>query len=190
RVVRRARPVAGLVRDDAWIATDLLRARGRAQKVRIVALLPHEHEVRGSHELRDEHAARRGTRKRIRRDAVPARVALAVFAFPDLLVDLGRDVLDHARVTELEVLPFHGPNGSDTARFRRKRVCDRLPASWYRGPRAGGRGPRSVPPLPRWRAVTREPAPRGAGPSRAAQHRGERGCRPSFTCKLIVFAPR
>ena len=54
RVVRRARPEAGVVGDDPRVASDLHRARGVAEQVRVVALLPDEHEMRRGHEDRDD----------------------------------------------------------------------------------------------------------------------------------------
>ena len=60
RVVRGARPEAVLVRDDARVAADLLRALRVPEQVRVVALLPDEDEMRGGHEVGDERAALAG----------------------------------------------------------------------------------------------------------------------------------
>ena len=87
-----------------------------AQQVRVVALLPDEHEVRRGHELGDERATGGGARKRIGAHAVPAGMLLAVVAGPDLLVYLGSGRLDDSRMPELELLPRHGPKGSYTRR--------------------------------------------------------------------------
>src|SRR5207237_10528762 len=51
RVVRRARPEGRLVRHDARVAPDLFRPARMTKQVRVVALLPHEDEMRGRHEL-------------------------------------------------------------------------------------------------------------------------------------------
>jgi hypothetical protein len=56
-----------------------------AQEVRVVALLPDEDQVRRGHELGDEGAAGRGTRKRVGGHAEPARVVLAALVDPQLL---------------------------------------------------------------------------------------------------------
>ena len=54
RVVGRAGAEARLVADDTRIPPDLLRALRMPEEVRVVAFLPHEHEVRRGHELGDE----------------------------------------------------------------------------------------------------------------------------------------
>ena len=72
RVVRRARPERRLVRDDPRVPADLLRALRVPEEVRVVALLPDEHEVGRGHEHGDERAALRGARERIGLHAEPA----------------------------------------------------------------------------------------------------------------------
>src|SRR4029077_16597605 len=84
-VVRGARTEPGLVRNHARIAPDLFRARGVAQQVRVVALLPDEHEVRRGHEVGHERAALGRTGKRIGADAEPAGVIVPVLPAPELL---------------------------------------------------------------------------------------------------------
>src|SRR4029079_4759107 len=90
------------------------RTGGVTKQIRVVALLPHEDEVRGGHEHGDEPAAGRRARKRVGGDAEPARVLLVVLAGPDLLGLVRDRLFDDACAPELEVLPFHGPNGSAT----------------------------------------------------------------------------
>src|SRR4029077_11927902 len=106
-VVRGARAEVGLVGDDARVPADFLRTPGVTQQVGIVTLLPHEHEVRRSHEFRNERAPGRRTRKWSGGDAVPPSVTLSLLAGPDLFVDLRPAVLHNAGPSDLEVLPFH-----------------------------------------------------------------------------------
>src|SRR4029079_8606298 len=93
RVVRRAGAEVDLVGDDPRVAADLLRALGVAQEVRVVLLLPDENEGRCRHERRHEEAAGCRAWERIRADADPADVLVAVLR-PELLGLLGDDVLD------------------------------------------------------------------------------------------------
>src|SRR5215213_126682 len=60
RVVGRARTERRFVRLDARVTADFLRALRMMEEVRIVALLPDEYEMRGSHEVGNERAAARG----------------------------------------------------------------------------------------------------------------------------------
>jgi hypothetical protein len=112
RIVRGAGAEARLVRDDAWVAADLLRTLCVTKEIRVVALLPHEHEMRSRHELGDEAAPGSGARKRIRAYAVPPFVRRIVVTRPQLFVDVRRDLFDDAGATEAELLPFHARNGS------------------------------------------------------------------------------
>src|SRR5919198_1618885 len=82
RVVRGAGAERRLVPDDARVAADLLRALRVPEKVRVVALLPHEDEVRGGHEVGDERAVLRGARERVGADAEPTGVVVAAFVRP------------------------------------------------------------------------------------------------------------
>src|SRR5207244_12642689 len=113
-VLGRARPECRLIRDDARVAPDLFRASGVAQQIRVVALLPDEHEVRCGHELRDERTPRSRAWEWISAYAIPPGVLLAVLAGPDLLVDLGPARLDDARAPEPPLLRLHARNASAT----------------------------------------------------------------------------
>src|SRR5213079_570477 len=84
RVVRGARAEVDLVGDDPRVAAYLLRTLRVAEEVRVVLLLPDEHEMRGGHERRHEEAAGRRTRERIGADAEPADVLMPVLG-PELL---------------------------------------------------------------------------------------------------------
>ena len=86
RVVGGTRPEAGLVPDDPRVPTYFLRTLCMPEQVRIVALLPDEHEVCRGHEVRDERAPFGRARERIRADAVPAAVVAVVVTGPQLLV--------------------------------------------------------------------------------------------------------
>src|SRR5829696_1387202 len=101
RVVRRARTEAPLVLHHSRVSPNLLRALRVAEEHGVVGLLPDEDEVDGGHELGDEVAAGRGTRKRVGRDAVPAAVVVAV-AGPELDFLAGPFQLD-----ELDAPGFH-----------------------------------------------------------------------------------
>src|SRR4029077_9244588 len=61
RVVRSTRAEPHLVRDYPRVEADLLRTLRVAEEVRVVLLLPDEHEVGRRHELRHEEAAGRRT---------------------------------------------------------------------------------------------------------------------------------
>ena len=77
RVVRRARPEArSRTRPSSDSGRPPSRA-GRAREIRVVTLLPHEHEMSGGHEDRDERAAVRRARERIGADAEPAIVIVS-----------------------------------------------------------------------------------------------------------------
>jgi hypothetical protein len=84
RVVRGARTERRLVLGDTRIASDLFRALRVPEEIRIVALHPHENEVCGGHEVRDERTALRGTRERISAHAEPAAVVVGVVFLPEL----------------------------------------------------------------------------------------------------------
>src|ERR1044072_7022871 len=84
RVVRGTRAEIDLVRDDPRVAANLFRPLGVPQQVRVVLLLPDEHEVRGGHERRDEGASGSRTWERIGADAEPADVLVAVLR-PELV---------------------------------------------------------------------------------------------------------
>src|SRR5439155_17947917 len=86
RVVGGTGAEGRLVADHPRVATDLLRALGMPQQVRIVTLFPDQHEMRSRHEVGDERAARRRTGKRVGAHAVPAAVVAAVVLAPELLV--------------------------------------------------------------------------------------------------------
>src|SRR5579864_33350 len=117
RVVRRARPEVEFVRDDARIPSDLFRAAGMTEQIRIVPLLPDEDEMRRRHELGDVGAARRWARERIGAYAVPAGVVAVLVAAPELLVLERLDFLGQPNAAAPHLLPLHGRNGS--ARLRR-----------------------------------------------------------------------
>src|SRR5215475_8089767 len=78
RVVRGARAEVGLVGNDPRVAADLHRALGMAEQVRVVALLPDEHEMGGGHEHGHEGAVGRRAGERIGADTEPADVLGAV----------------------------------------------------------------------------------------------------------------
>src|SRR6185436_2179401 len=86
RVVRGARAERGLVRDDARVAADGLRAACMPEEVRVVALLPDEDQVRSGHVLGDKRAPVGRAREGVRRDAVPPGVVLVGVVGPELLV--------------------------------------------------------------------------------------------------------
>src|SRR6185437_2849841 len=98
--------------DDPRVATDFLCALCMPQEIRVVAFLPHEHEMRGRHALGDKTATLSGTGERIGAHAVPAGMRVVVVTCPQLLVDVGIDVLDDACASEVELLPFRARNGS------------------------------------------------------------------------------
>ena len=100
RVVRRARPERALVGDGPRIPADLLGALGVAQQVRVVALLPHEDEVCGGHELCDELAPRRRARKRVGGDAEPAGVVGVGVVGPELFLFEELLLLEQLRIVE------------------------------------------------------------------------------------------
>src|SRR4051794_20284704 len=112
RVVRGARAEVDLVRDDVRVAADLLRALRVTEKVRVVLLLPDEHEMRGRHERRNEETAGRRTGERIGADADPPDVLLAVLG-PELFALLGNR-LAHSGSAGVDLLPPHLRKGSDT----------------------------------------------------------------------------
>jgi predicted acylesterase/phospholipase RssA len=95
RVVRGARAEARLVADDPWVSPHFLRALCVPEEVRVVALLPDEHEVCGGHEVGDEGAAFGGAGERIRANAEPAAVLPVVVTLPQLLVELEIGVREH-----------------------------------------------------------------------------------------------
>src|SRR5581483_1550862 len=85
-VVRGARAEGRLVDDDARVAADLLGALRVPEQVGVVALLPHEHEVRRRHEAGDKRAPRRRAREGIGAHAVPAGTVAVLVVAPELLV--------------------------------------------------------------------------------------------------------
>ena len=76
------------------------------QEIRIVALLPDEHEVRCSHEDGDERTAGRRARKRIGSHAEPAGMVAFLLTGPELLV-LDRLDLARAGTALLKLLALH-----------------------------------------------------------------------------------
>ena len=76
------------------------------QEVRVVALLPHEDEVRRGHEDRDEIAAVRRARERIRANAEPAAVVPARVVRPEL-VDRPELLVGKDRATKLDPAFLH-----------------------------------------------------------------------------------
>ena len=62
------------------------------EQVRVVSLLPDEHEMGRGHEVRDERASLRRTRKGIGAHAVPAAVIVVAAVLPQLHVLLETDV--------------------------------------------------------------------------------------------------
>src|SRR5207248_8432972 len=127
RVVRRARPERGLVRDDAGIAADLLRSAGMTEEVGIVALLPNEHEMRGGHELGDIRASRRRARERVGADTEPARMLAVLFALPELFVFDRLRLFDGMHVAASDLLPLHPRKGSGA--HARKRTAASPPSA-------------------------------------------------------------
>ena len=68
------------------VPPDLEGALCVPEQVRVVALLPDEHEVGGGHEVGDEETAARRARERIRLHAPPAGVVAGVVVTPQVLV--------------------------------------------------------------------------------------------------------
>ena len=95
RVVRRARPEAGLVADDPRIPPYLLCALRVPEEVRVVAFLPDENEMGRGHEVGDEEAALGRAGEGIRADTEPATMVPVVVAQPQLFVRLALDVGEH-----------------------------------------------------------------------------------------------
>ena len=160
-VVRRARPERRLVVDDTRIAADLHRTRRVAQQVRVVSLLPDEHEMRGGHELRDERATGRRTGKRIGAHAVPAGMTAR---------RRRRSRSPRRPRARTSRRRRARPSWNSSPRHARTVATARLPSSarW----KEGAPGRRSGPLL-----IPRRRAARSLG----AQQPGETGCRPSFT---------
>src|SRR5207237_103078 len=77
-----------LVAYDPRVASDLLRALRMPEEVRVVALLPDQHEMSRGHEVGDEAAARRRARERIGPHAEPAAVIVAIVLVPELFLGL------------------------------------------------------------------------------------------------------
>src|SRR5437879_5152866 len=71
RVVRGARAERRRVGDDPWVSPDLLGPLRVPEEVGVVAHLPDEDQVSGSHVLRDERAPGRRTWERVRPHAEP-----------------------------------------------------------------------------------------------------------------------
>src|SRR5207245_9014108 len=90
---------------------------GGPEQVRVVALLPDEHEMRRRHEVRDERAARRRARERIGPDAEPAAVVGAVVVRPELLGLLEELLVLEDEPTGLASLGLHGAKRN--RRYRR-----------------------------------------------------------------------
>ena len=65
------------------------------EEIRIVALFPHEHEVRRGHEVRDERAPLGRARERIGAHAEPAAVVAVVLVLPQLLVRLEVEIREN-----------------------------------------------------------------------------------------------
>src|SRR5439155_26446719 len=97
RVVRRARPVRGRVGNDSRIAPDLLGSARMTEQVRIVALLPHEDQMRSGHELGHEDAAGGGTGEGVGADAEPPVVVVTALVGPQLLLVRERVLLEDKR---------------------------------------------------------------------------------------------
>src|SRR5207302_1373857 len=139
--------------DDARVPARLLRPLRVPEEIRVVALLPDQHEVGRGHEVGDELASGSRTRKRIGRHALPAAVVVAVL---DPELPLGGELLIFDRyASRLELL--HPAKASDGVRrpVLRTRVLE-------------ARGRRSGPPAcsATGRAgerLWRTAAPRGLG---------------------------
>jgi hypothetical protein len=76
-----------LVGHHPRIPTDVLCPLGMPQEIRVVSLLPDEHEMRRRHELRHEGAPKSGAWKRVGANAPPTVVIAPVILVPQLLVD-------------------------------------------------------------------------------------------------------
>src|SRR5262245_16584455 len=113
RVVRGARTEVAFVGDDPRVPAHLLRTLRMAEEVRVVPLLPDEHEMCGGHEDGHKRTPWRGARKRIRADAEPTDVLGAVLG-PEFLGFTRNRVLDYAGGAGLDLLPPHPRKGSDT----------------------------------------------------------------------------
>src|SRR5579859_223880 len=120
-VVRGARTEVALVVDDPRVAADLHRTLRVAEEVRVVLLLPDEHEVRRSHEDRDEIAAGRRTRERVGAHAEPADVLGAVLR-PELLGLLGNAVLHEPASARVDLPTLHRAKVATACYLRRSKA--------------------------------------------------------------------
>jgi predicted acylesterase/phospholipase RssA len=120
-VVGRARPEPGLIPDDPGISAYLLGALRVPEQVRIVAFLPHEHEMRGRHEVGHERATARRARERIGPNTEPSAVVAVVVSLPDLGVRLEVEIRDHYGPTAR--LGLHGGHNSLVPEAARRDVA-------------------------------------------------------------------
>ena len=132
------------------------------EQVRIVPLLPDEHEMSRGHEIGDERATGRGTRERVGADAVPAGVITAFVFTPELLV-LREQLVRENHGARLEAFRIH------VGRIRKS--CQ-APGAGVRGLSCGSAQRQD------WAAST-DGYPGGA-----------EGCRPSVTVTVSFFVPR
>ena len=87
------------------------------EEVRVVALLPHQDEMRRRHEHGDERAAVRGARERVGLDAEPPLTAGGIVITPQLFVDVFDEVVDDDRAgTKLGLHVGNNSHVSEPAR--------------------------------------------------------------------------
>ena len=87
-VVRRTRPKSQLVIHNPRVPARLFRSLCVTEKIWIVALLPHQNQMRGGHVLRYKTTAARWARERVGRNAMPAAVIRTGVINPEVLTDV------------------------------------------------------------------------------------------------------
>ena len=104
-------------RHDPWVAPDFLRALRVPEQVRVVPLLPDEHEMRSRHVIGDEGTTYRGAGERIGANAVPPEKVLGAVVCPEMLVFEGCFLVEQQGASLWPLVAVH--RGTITTAARR-----------------------------------------------------------------------